>query len=91
MCDGLIKMATIGSKRVTLLGGVALVEEVCYWLGFEALKAQARLSIISLFFLLPADPDVELSALSPVPFLLCAAMLPAIMTSDQMLAYRRFH
>ena len=44
--------------------------------GFEALEAQARPSVI--LFLLLADLDVELSATSLAHVYLCAAMLPTM-------------
>ena len=47
--------------------------------GFEIFETQARLCVS--VFLLPADPDVELSALSPAPCL-HAAMLPTVMIMD---------
>ena len=56
--------------------GVALLEEVCHWgVDLEVSEAQARPSVT--LFLLLANPDVELSAPSPVPY---AAKLPAMKT-----------
>ena len=43
------------------LGGVALLEEGCHWVGSEV----SRVSL----FLLPVDLDVELSATAPAPCL----------------------
>ena len=48
--------------------GVALFEVVSLRVGFEVSEAQARPNG-SLFFLLPMDPGVELSAPSPAPCL----------------------
>ena len=58
------EIADCGSlnKNVTLLGGVA-----CFWgwaLGFQMLKSGP----VSLF-LLPANPEVEVSAIFPAPYL----------------------
>ena len=50
------------------LGGVALLEEVCHWewaLRFQKAHSNPRVSL----FLLPAGPDLELSATSPSPYL----------------------
>ena len=76
-CGGLNKN---GSHRLTGSGtirkcvlvrvGVALLEEVYHWqwtLGFQKLKPGIVHSAI--LFLLSANPDVELSATSPVPCL----------------------
>ena len=57
-----------GHQGVALLEGVALFEEVCHWgwvFMFQMLKLVPSVSP----FLLPANPDVELSAPSPAPSL----------------------
>lgn len=63
----------LGHQGVALLGGLALLEEVCHWVGgggegawgFKCTKPSISLSL----FLLSADLDVELSATSPAPCL----------------------
>ena len=81
-----MKMALIGTgsggtiRRCGLVGaGVVLLEEVCAW--ERALRAQKLKSglVCLMYFLLPMDPDVELSA--PLQHVcLHAAMLPAMTT-----------
>jgi hypothetical protein len=58
-------------RRCGLVGvGVAFLEEIRHWgVGFEVSDAQAKPSVSPLF-LLPVDPDVELSAPFPTPCLL---------------------
>ena len=48
--------------------------------GFEVSEAQARPSVT--LFLLPANPDVELSATFPALYLPHDAMLPTMMIMD---------
>lgn len=61
-----MKIASVGSatvKRCSLVGvGEVLLEEGVV---FGVPNTQARLSVS--FFLLPADPDVEISTTSPAP------------------------
>jgi hypothetical protein len=68
--------------RLEILGGVALLEEVCNWgvcLGFS--RAHARSSSL---FLLPVDHDEELSAASIAFPLVCwAAMSANMMIMDE--------
>ena len=61
-------MASI--KRYGLVGvGVTLMKEVCHWeVDFQVSDAQARAMAHSTL-LLPADPDGELSAPSPSPYM----------------------
>ena len=75
ICGGLNENDPTGSKEVALLemwtcwsrcGFVGTCASL--GVGFEVSDAQARPSV-ALLFLLPADPDVELSAASPVPCL----------------------
>ena len=62
-------------RKFVLIGGIVLLG-----MSFEASDAQCR-SIITVFLLL-WDMTVELSASFPVPCLLHAAMLPAMMRRD---------
>ena len=63
---------------MALLGGMALLEEVCDSMeaGFEVLYAQAIPSLAHSLLLLPADQDVELSAPSPAPCLPACCHVP---------------
>ena len=64
-----------------LIGAVVLLEEVCYW--GQALRFKMpKPGPVSLSSLLPAVPDVELSAPSPAHVCLHATMLPTVMTMD---------
>jgi hypothetical protein len=57
-----MKMAPIGSLGVSLLGGVALKEEVChYWGGLWDFRKSSQAQCHSLF-LLPTNWNVELLA-----------------------------
>lgn len=60
-------MVLVGSEGVALLGSVILLKKVSLVRGYEVSKTQARPSVI--LFLLPDDPDVELSASFPAPCL----------------------
>jgi hypothetical protein len=61
---------------VALLGGVALLEEVRHWGGFEVSYSQAVPSVAHSLLLLPVDWDVELSA-PPAPCLPGCCHVPA--------------
>lgn len=74
-----------------LLGGVALLKKAWPWrksftveAGFEASYAHSGLQPVwkRPSSRLPSDEDVELSAPSPAPVCLEAAMLPATMLMD---------
>ena len=54
-------MAPIGPQEVTLLGGMALLEEVCHW-GQESEVSHAQARHSGCFLLLSVDPAVECSA-----------------------------
>jgi hypothetical protein len=55
---------------MALLGGMALLEEVCErWVGFALSYSQATFSMSHCLLLWPIEQDVELSAPSPVPCL----------------------
>ena len=56
----------LGPQEVALLGGVALLEEVCHFEGFDVSDAQARHSVA---FTSAMDQNVELSVFSPAPYL----------------------
>ena len=76
-----MKNGPIGPQRVSLLEGVALMEEVCQWeAGFEVLEVQAKPRVSLPLFLLPADPDVEFSATLQYYVCLHAAMFLTVMT-----------
>jgi hypothetical protein len=74
-CGGLNKNDPTGSQGVVLLGGVALLEEVCHWgglcvsLGWALMSWKLKLVLL----LLPVGQDVEFLA----PFgIVSAWMLP---------------
>jgi len=72
-----------GPWAVALLGGVALLEEVCH--GGSRLWGLLCSSYINeehSLLLLPVDQDVELTVPSPAPCLPNAASLPAMMIMD---------
>lgn len=68
----------MGSSTV----GVALSGKVCQRVGFEVSEAQVRPSG-SLLFLLPANPDIDLSA--PLQYHIClySTMLPTMIHDDK--------
>ena len=62
------------AQGVALLGGVALLEWLwpCWKkcvMNLEVSAAQAKLNAARCLFLLPVDPDIDLSAPSPAPCL----------------------
>ena len=64
-----MKVAPIGPEGVALLGGVDFLEEVCHLVvGFEFQMLKPGL-VASFLFLMPANPDVEVSASFSAPCL----------------------
>ena len=68
LTDSWVRM--VGPQGVTLLGGVALLEEGPLWgWAFEVFYAQAMPSVGHSPLLMPVNQDVEYSAPSPAPCL----------------------
>jgi hypothetical protein len=78
-------IGSVTIRRCGLVGvGVALLEEVCHYvgMGFEIFYVQATPRVARSLLLLPVDHAVELSAPSPAPCLPGHCHAPTMMTMD---------
>ena len=73
----------LGSEQVAPLGGMTLLEEVCYCkAGCEVSYTQVMPSAAHSLLLLPTDQVVEIPASSPAPCLPAHYHAPALMIME---------